>query len=91
MGPIEHCRVIQILHNPRYAGAYVYGRTRGMRKADLKSTSQIKVARENWQVLIRDAHPGYIAWDEYERNEQTLKQNTAGWSPTGRGRMPREG
>lgn len=90
-GPIEHCRVIQILHNPRYAGAYVYGRTRGVRKADLKSTSQIKVARENWQVLIRDAHPGYISWDEYERNEQTLKQNTAGWSPTGRGRMPREG
>ena len=27
-GTIEHCRVIQILHNPRYAGAYVYGRTR---------------------------------------------------------------
>ncbi|HEY0942347.1 MAG TPA: recombinase family protein [Steroidobacter sp.] len=90
-GAIEHCRVIQILHNPRYAGAYVYGRTRGVRKADLKSTSQIKVARENWQVLIRDAHPGYISWDEYERNEQTLKQNIAGWSPTGRGRMPREG
>lgn len=90
-GPIEHCRVIQILHNPRYAGAYVYGRTRGVRKSDLKSTSQIKVARENWQVLIRDAHPGYISWDEYERNEQTLKQNIAGWSPTGRGRMPREG
>jgi DNA invertase Pin-like site-specific DNA recombinase len=90
-GTIEHCRVIQILHNPRYAGAYVYGRTRGVRKPDLKSTTQHKVARENWQVLIRDAHPGYISWDEYERNEQTLKQNVAGWSPVGRGRMPREG
>jgi DNA invertase Pin-like site-specific DNA recombinase len=90
-GTIEHCRVIQILHNPRYAGAYVYGRTRGVRKPDLKSTTQHKVARENWQVLIREAHPGYISWDEYERNEQTLKQNVAGWSPAGRGRMPREG
>jgi DNA invertase Pin-like site-specific DNA recombinase len=90
-GTIEHCRVIQILHNPRYAGAYAYGRTRGVRKPDLKSTTQHKVARENWQVLIRDAHPGYISWEEYERNEQTLKQNVAGWSPTGRGRMPREG
>lgn len=62
-----------------------------MRRADLKSTTQRKVAQENWQVLIRDAHPGYISWDEYERNEQTLRQNMAGWSPTGRGRMPREG
>ena len=90
-GTIEHCRVIQILHNPRYAGAYVYGRTRGVRNADLKSTTQRKVARENWPVLIRDAHPGYISWEEFERNQQTLRQNVAGWSPTGRGRMPREG
>ena len=90
-GAIEHCRVIQILHNPRYAGAYVYGRTRGVRKADLKSTTQRKVARENWPVLIRDAHPGFISWEEFERNEQTLRQNVAAWSPAGRGRMPREG
>jgi DNA invertase Pin-like site-specific DNA recombinase len=90
-GVIEHCRVIQILHNPRYTGAYVYGRTKGVRKADLTSTTQHKVERENWQVLIRDAHPGYISWDEFERNEQTLRDNVAGWSPTGRGRTPREG
>ena len=90
-GTIEHCRVIQILHNPRYAGAYVYGRTRGVRKADLKSTTQRKVARRE----LAGAHPGCPSrlhlWDEYERNQQTLRQNMAGWSPTGRGRMPREG
>jgi DNA invertase Pin-like site-specific DNA recombinase len=90
-GSIEHCRVIQILHNPRYAGAYVYGRTKGVWKADSKWTMPKKVSRENWPVLIRDAHPGYITWDEFERNEQTLHDNVAGWSPTGRGRMPREG
>jgi DNA invertase Pin-like site-specific DNA recombinase len=90
-GGIEHCRVIQILHNPRYAGAYVYGRTKGVWKAESKWSMPKKVARENWPVLIRDAHPGYITWDEFERNEQTLRENVAGWSPTGRGRMPREG
>jgi DNA invertase Pin-like site-specific DNA recombinase len=90
-GNIEHCRVIQILHNPRYAGAYVYGRTKGVWKADSKWTMPKKVSREEWPVLIRDAHPGYITWDEFERNEQTLRDNVAGWSPTGRGRMPREG
>lgn len=90
-GSIEHCRVIQILHNPRYAGAYVYGRTKGVWNADSKWTMPKKVSREDWPVLIRDAHPGYITWDEFEHNEQTLRANVAGWSPTGRGRMPREG
>jgi DNA invertase Pin-like site-specific DNA recombinase len=90
-GSIEHCRVIQILHNPRYAGAYAYGRTKGVWKADSKWTMPKKISRENWPVLIRDAHPGYITWDQFERNEQTLRDNVAGWSPTGRGRMPREG
>ncbi|MFP3607751.1 recombinase family protein, partial [Paraburkholderia sp. SIMBA_053] len=55
-GPLEHCRVIQILHNPRYAGAFVYGRTRGAYRPGRKSTA-LKVDRENWQVLIQKAHP----------------------------------
>ncbi len=84
--------MIQILHNPRYAGAYVYGRTRRRyAKADSKCNDPRKVAREEWPVLIRDAHPGYISWEEFERNELTLRQNMAAWSPAGRGRMPREG
>jgi DNA invertase Pin-like site-specific DNA recombinase len=91
-GPLDHCRVIQILHNPRYAGAFVYGRHRSATDAGVnKSAHVLKVAREQWQVLIRNAHPGYISWEEYEHNEITLKQNTAGWSAHGRGRLPREG
>ena len=41
-----HSRILQILHNPRYAGAFVYGRTRAARKADGKYTA-VKVPREN--------------------------------------------
>jgi hypothetical protein len=48
-GRLEQSRVCQILHNPRYAGAYVYGRTRGVRSADLKSTLMRKVARADWR------------------------------------------
>src|ERR1700724_3192377 len=55
-GPLDHCRVIQILHNPRYAGAFVYGRTRGAYRPGRKSTA-LKVDRENWQVLIQNSHP----------------------------------
>jgi DNA invertase Pin-like site-specific DNA recombinase len=90
-GRLDHCRVIQILHNPRYAGAFVYGRTRTTPTRNLRSTTQRKVARPDWPVLLRDAHPGYIAWDEFERNEQTLQRNIAAWSPGARGAMPREG
>ncbi|MER8485996.1 recombinase family protein [Mesorhizobium sp. M1322] len=90
---IDHSRVLQILHNPRYAGAFAYGRTRTAYNARLKSV-QLRVERSNWQVLIPEipeAHEGYISWAEYERNQTTLEQNAAGFSPGLRGRMPRQG
>jgi len=87
---LDHSRVLQILHNPRYAGAFVYGRTGSRRNARLKLTTR-KLAREQWQVLIPDAHAGYIGWEEYERNQATLKQNTAGFAEGARGSVPREG
>ena len=89
-GTINHSRVIQILHNPRYAGAFVYGRTRGAFNATLKHV-QLRVKQENWQVLIRDAHVGYISWEEFEHNQVTLKQNAVGFSSGLRGGAPREG
>lgn len=89
-GALEHCRVIQILHNPRYAGAFAYGRTRGTYRTGRKPVA-VKVAREDWQVLIRGAHPGYIDWEEFERNQATLKQNLTGFGQSTRGSMPREG
>jgi DNA invertase Pin-like site-specific DNA recombinase len=88
---LEHARVLQILHNPRYAGAFVFGRTRSQRTADLKSTSQVLVPREQWMVFIPNAHVGYIALEEFERNQSTLKQNLAALSTEGRGTVPREG
>lgn len=89
-GALNHSRVLQILHNPRYAGAFVYGRTRGAYNASLKHV-QLGVKQENWQVLIRDAHPGYISWEDFERNQITLRQNAVGFSHGLRGGAPREG
>lgn len=89
-GTINHSRVLQILHNPRYAGAFVYGRTRVGRDAKLKST-QVKVPREQWQVLIPDAHVGYITWEEFERNQEILQCNAGAFAHGGRGSVPREG
>ena len=73
-GEPEHSRILQVLHNPRYAGAFVYGRTRSGRKPDGKY-SAVKLPREQWQYLIRDVHPGYISWDQFEANQKRLAEN----------------
>ena len=87
---MEHWRIVDILHNPRYAGAFAYGRTRQAYRVGRKHHS-VQVKREDWQVLIRDAHPGYIDWDEFERNQITLRQNVAAFTSSARGTVPREG
>ena len=89
-GELDHSRLLEVLHNPRYAGAFVYGRRRTSYNAQLKQV-QLLLKREDWQVLIRDAHPGYISWDEFERNEVTLQRNAVGFASTLRGTAPREG
>jgi DNA invertase Pin-like site-specific DNA recombinase len=89
-GSLEHSRVIAILHNPRYAGAFVYGRTRQAYRVG-QPPSAIQVKREDWQVLIPQAHVGYLDWDEFERNQAVLRQNIAAWSQGSRGSVPREG
>jgi len=88
-GLIDVSRVLQILHNPRYAGAFVYGRSRIACNAQLHPV-QRGVKQQDWKVLIRDAHTGYIDWQQFERNQVKLRQNL-GFAPGERGRMPREG
>ena len=89
-GAINHSRVLQILHNPRYAGAFVYGRTRTGRNVELKPT-HVKVPRDQWQVLIPNAHVGYITWEAFERNQEILKRNAGAFANGKRGSVPREG
>ncbi len=75
-GPLQGGRIFSILHNPRYAGAYVYGRTPVRHTAGL-TAKQVPVPREQWQVLIPNAHPGYICFEEFESNQRILEQNRA--------------
>ena len=69
-------QVGRILRNPRYAGAYVYGRTNVKRRADGTSRCHV-VPMEDWQVCIQEAHVGFIDWDEYLRNRVTMRGNAA--------------
>jgi len=77
-GRLTHGRVLQLLANPSYAGAYVFGRYRSRRAVDPDGTIRIKTAelpREQWQVLIRDHHPAYITWENFLTNSKRLAAN----------------
>ena len=82
--------VLRVLHNPAYAGAYAYGRTRRRKRPDGRIKTR-HIPREQWHALIRDAHPGYIAWEEYEDNLRRLEQNGLALGKIRRNSPPREG
>ena len=89
--PLRHDLVLFTLHNPRYAGAYFYGRRKQLTDIDGRTRTIVK-PRDQWTVLIEDAHPGYITFEQYERNQQTLLANAAAHSETERSAGPaREG
>jgi DNA invertase Pin-like site-specific DNA recombinase len=88
--PLTYSRVVRLLHNPAYAGAYVSGRHRTRQHVDAGGNVHARtraVARDQWQVLIRDHHEGYITWQEYLAIEAKMaaNQTSAGARP------PREG
>jgi hypothetical protein len=89
-GRLSHTRVVKILENPLYAGAYVYGRAHSRRVVEPDGTVRTKVThvpREQWPVVISDHHEAYVSWDDYLANQARLSANLtqAGARP------PREG
>jgi DNA invertase Pin-like site-specific DNA recombinase len=88
--PLRHHRVLQILHNPRYAGAFVFGRRKQRKTADGTVRSQMQ-PRDQWLALIPDAHPGYISWDQFEANQTRLAQAAQAHGDDRRASPPREG
>lgn len=79
--PARYHRVLQILRNPLYTGAYVYGR-RQSRTALVdgevcrRRTTDLPV--ESWKVCLRDHHPAYVSWDEFMANQKKLGDNWTG-------------
>src|SRR6266571_3389228 len=89
-GRLTHARVIGVLKNPCYAGAYVHGRYGSRRTVEPDGTVRsglVERPRTQWPVLIKDHHQGYITWAGFLANEAKLAANrtNAGARP------PREG
>jgi len=77
-GRLSHARVLGVLKNPCYAGAYVHGRYTSTRRVDPDGsvhTGLVERPRAQWPVLIRDHHEGYIGWCGYLANEAKLAAN----------------
>ena len=70
--------VHDLLTNPAYAGAFVFGRTRT--EKTLGDDGRVRCQRrelplEEWSVCIRDHHPGYVSWEEYQETRARLRAN----------------
>ena len=86
----QHSRILQVLHNPRYAGAFVYGRRRTRRRPD-GSTGVVMMPRSEWQFVMLGSHRGYIDWDRFEANQQRLIDNGRAYGIQRRSGPAREG
>jgi DNA invertase Pin-like site-specific DNA recombinase len=74
-----HSFVSQVLRNPFYAGAYVYGR-RAQEVVLVEGRPVRRQGRERdpeeARVFIRDHHEGYIDWETYEENRRMVRRNS---------------
>ncbi|MGA2015143.1 MAG: recombinase family protein, partial [Solirubrobacteraceae bacterium] len=89
-GELTHPRVLGVLANPCYAGAYVFGRyrsRRGVTPDGTITTTVTALPRSEWPVVIADHHAGYISFEQYLANERRLAANDT----RGGQRPPREG
>lgn len=86
-GPPTYRQIISVLKNPFYAGAYVYGKSEA--RIEMVNGRPRKVYGydkpiNRWSVVIRDHHPAYITWEQYERNQVLLAENAFQRSTQGR-------
>ncbi len=89
-GPLHHSRTLRVLKNPRYTGAFVYGRTQSRRSPGGRELRR-QLPREQWHTVILGAHPGYISWGDYEENLARLHENAQANGAERRKSPPREG
>jgi len=78
--PVTVSRLYQVLHNPVYAGTYVYGRRPEQERivhGQIRRVRESGSDPERWPIVRHGAHPGYITWEEYLQNQEKLRQNMA--------------
>jgi DNA invertase Pin-like site-specific DNA recombinase len=88
--PLTAWTATRMLNNPRYAGAYAYGRRQYRRALDGKKKVQRTRELGDWLACIPNAHPGYISWERFQENLKILESNGRAYE-LARASPPREG
>jgi len=88
--PLTAWTATRMLNNPRYAGAYAYGRRQYRRALDGKKQVQRKRESGDWLACIPNAHPSYISWERFQENLKILGNNGRAYE-LARASPPREG
>ncbi len=90
----RHASVLKMLHNPTYAGAYVFGRSEerlALVDGRVRRRHKTLLPMEAWKVCLRDRHPAYISWEEYLANRRQLHDNRTNTPTPERRGAAREG
>jgi DNA invertase Pin-like site-specific DNA recombinase len=84
--------ILQILKNPAYAGAFVYGRTRTVRTDPASPrTKQVRLPMAQWKICVPDVYPAYISWQTFEQIQSILQDNYAAYDRNKTRGVPRPG
>lgn len=84
--------ILQILKNPAYAGTFVYGRTRSVRKDPTSpQTQEVRLPMDQWKIRVHDVYPAYISWEIFEQIQQMLAENYAAYDRNKSRGVPRDG
>jgi DNA invertase Pin-like site-specific DNA recombinase len=84
--------ILQILKNPAYAGAFVYGKTRSVRKDPTSArTQEVRLPMDQWKIRVNDVYPAYITWETFEQIQQMLLDNYAAYDRNKSRGVPRDG
>lgn len=84
--------ILQILKNPAYAGAFVYGRTRTIHTDPASPRAkQIRLPQEEWKIRVPDVYPAYISWSTFEQIQSMLADNYAAYDRNKTRGVPRPG
>jgi DNA invertase Pin-like site-specific DNA recombinase len=80
----------EILHNPAYAGAFVYGRRGPHPQRRPGQSRQIRRPMDAWPTIHQDVYPAYISWEQFLANQARLQDNASTFARRARG-APRHG
>jgi DNA invertase Pin-like site-specific DNA recombinase len=83
-------KILSILKNPAYAGAFVYGRSRTTRDPSGKVTVK-RLPMDQWRICVKDKYPAYISWETFEKIQAMLKDNYAEYDRNKSRGVPRPG